>query len=112
MSISLIDPNVTIQALIALIGNRTPDFQAITEDDIEHWGSIVNQALGLECYGCFIGHCKLQTACIHGRCKLEVVGDNSPVNEFLDIVAVLYKSGAPIYIKSPERYLSMLDSVD
>jgi len=46
---------------------------------------------------------------VNGYYKIEVSGDETFISEILDIVAILYKSRAPVYVRKPERYLALLD---
>lgn len=112
MELILSEPNVTRQALIALIGNRTPALKSLPKDELRHWCSTGNKALGYDFDDCHIAHCQLKPIRVNGRWKIEVVGSDSYLSEFLNIVAALYKAGAPVYVKKPERYLTMLDDAE
>lgn len=112
MELILSEPNVTRQALIALIGNRTPEFKSLSKDELRHWCSEASKTLGYDFADCHIGHCQLKPIRVNGRWKIEVVGSDSYLSEFLNIIAVLYKAGAPVQVKKPERYLTMLDDAE
>ena len=109
MPLIVSEPNVTRQALIALIGKRTPVSKSISEDEVSYWCSVVARTLALNCDSPRIGHCMLRPIRVNGYYKIEVSGDETFISEILDIVAILYKSGAPVYVRKPERYLALLD---
>lgn len=154
-------PDVARQALIALIGNRTPTTREMTIREFCKWYRIaLNAFQGIEenvvdsttmtdiefynrnsfcCHGILdrenfdfdrekdylrfakdhygeIGLTRCDIGGVHlgpGQWKIGVGASYSAsMAQVLNIIAALYKAGAPLYLHDPARYLAALDETD
>lgn len=159
--LNIAEPGVARQALIALIGGRTPCVKKMTIREYCKWYRIAYNAFHghkeseeelrqysdtefydrhssccmraiesnqydvdseadyLEFAQGHYGEIGLSRCCIHGRefapNQWKISVDNSYINlteKVLDIIAALYKAGAPLYEYNPASYLAILDGND